>query len=94
MSTESVQLAYTGHSAFVSALAQALRAEGLEVSYDPPVERRGLGADDVQRIVVAVNAAEVTAATKATIKAVVAKFREQFPGTEVEDDHREGDGYL
>jgi hypothetical protein len=90
-------LTYTGDPALVSALAQALRQEGLDVDYERPSERRGAGeyADAIVELTVsgvAVNA--ITTGCRAAWR----KFRERFPGgatvtsDDVELDDEDGMG--
>jgi hypothetical protein len=66
-------------------VAQALREEGLDVSWTPPVEERGTVSDAVDNVTVAL----VVNGTSEAVRAAVAKARELLLGhgtVEVEDD--------
>ncbi len=64
------KVVYTGPSAYVSALAQSLREQGVEVDFVPPVERRG-AAEVFEAVVVSLACSGAYDA----IKAGVNKFR-------------------
>ncbi|MCU1615069.1 MAG: hypothetical protein JWO98_2609 [Frankiales bacterium] len=67
-------IAYKGHPGLAGLLAQMLREQGIRVEYEPPMEHRDLpGA--AQEVVVNL----ITWGAIATIKGVIAKFRER-PG--------------
>ena len=85
-SPERIELIYEGPARGVSLLAHQLEQEGLTVSYERPMERRGVGAD-MHTIVIAVAAGTLTTGLAAASKAVVAQFRERFPQAEVRGKH-------
>ncbi len=68
-------------------LAACLRAQGLEVTYRAPMERRdtGIGGPELLEITVVGGTAAILAADaiKAAVKRGVDKFHERYPGLEV-----------
>ena len=70
-------------------LADLLEQEGLEVSWDRPVERRDASAA-AEAVVVYLTCRVAEAGGKAALRAAVDKVRERWPRTRTEDDR----GYL
>jgi hypothetical protein len=69
--TKSVE--YIGPPAFVGALAQCLREEGVEVDYEPPIEERG-GTEVAREVVIGIMANGAWAAIVLGVK----KYRKRF----------------
>jgi hypothetical protein len=83
--TQTYRILYTGTASFAGWVAQALREEGLDVSWTPPVEERGTVSDVVDNVTVAL----VVNGTSEAVRAAVAKARELLSGhgtVEVEDE--------
>jgi hypothetical protein len=84
------KIKFEGPAERVSALAQMLRAEGLEVSFEAPQERRDLGIFGAIVVYLFVKVADV--ATESTIRELAQKgidqFKSRFPQgeAEIEDD--------
>ena len=76
--TETRRLQYEGHPAIASAFVQMLQEEGLAVSWEPPIERRG--ANIPEDVLISILASGTYDALKAGIRAAVEKFRDKFPG--------------
>ena len=76
--TETQRLTYVGPPSLVSAFAQMLREEDLEVGYTPPEDRPGW-SDDVHQVVIGLVVMGATDAIPAAVRAARAEFREQFP---------------
>jgi hypothetical protein len=88
---ENVTVEYRGPAPFVSALAQMLRQEGVEVTYEPPQEERGTAADLLAGVGgVVVNIA--CAGAYDAIKAGVQRFRASRFGKAAQVDVEDGDG--
>jgi hypothetical protein len=82
------RLRYIGSPPFASAVAQTLREAGLDVSYTPPIEQRG-----VEAIAEGVVVYFVCKGSDAALKVAVAKVRERLGRRgriEVEGDDPEG----
>lgn len=75
-------LRYEGLPAFASALAQMLQEEGVQVTYQPPVEGRGAVTDMAQDVIVNL----VTIGSTAAITAAVERFRRRFRDVRVEEE--------
>lgn len=71
-------LTLTGPPRLASALAQMLKAEGAQVRYSPPVERRSV-VDAAQEVVVQLTVNGVTA----SVAAAIYRFRSRWPGVNV-----------
>jgi hypothetical protein len=80
--TDRVRLTYTGDPSLVGVLARRLAAEGCEVNYTPPMERRG-GVGTGLAIVSLVMAVSASPAVWPKVTATVDAFTRQFPGTRV-----------
>ena len=86
-----MRIVYEGGPRGLAMLAQALRGEGLDVDYEPPIEERGAGQDALRAVIhvtevmrdEAVGAVVVEAARRA-----IAKVRQRLPGVKakIEDD--------
>lgn len=82
----SLTVRYTGPAALVGLLAQHLREEGAEVSYDPPAEDRGVG-EIAETVVVSL----VCSGLYDAIKAGVTRFGSGPPGQRADVDLPERD---
>jgi hypothetical protein len=83
--TQTYRILYTGTAPFAGWVAQTLREEGLDVSWTPPIEERGVVSDVVENVTVTL----IVNGTTAAVLAAVAKARERLGrrGTvEIEDD--------
>ncbi len=82
-------ITYRGPAPFVSALAQMLREEGVNVTYAPPVEERGIG-DAAVEVVLYLGDQAVSGLMGAGIATVLTKFNKRFgdsgASAEVNDD--------
>jgi hypothetical protein len=83
-----IRIKYEGPARGVHHLAHQLRAEGLSVDYEPPVERRG-GVGTVVDSVVTYITCKATdeligETVRAAIKVGIGKFRKSAPGAPVE----------
>ncbi|HVV29503.1 MAG TPA: hypothetical protein VHC41_01355 [Mycobacteriales bacterium] len=89
---ESRTLTYRGPAAFVGALAQVLREDGLEVTYQPPEEYRSAGEVE-QQAVVALVVMYGKDGIDALLRASVEKYRQRFKdrGTVTLDDWQPDD---
>lgn len=71
----------------MNTLADELSAEGLQVEFDPPAERRGVGQDLVHvaiRVTPDAEAGLDAAAALAAVRRIVRAFNDRLPGIEVE----------
>jgi hypothetical protein len=84
-----VQVTHEGTARTASMLAACLREEGLEVSYEPPLEHRG-AVDVAELVVMIVSLPVVVFAGDIRAAAIrgVEKFKQKVPGATatVEDD--------
>jgi len=81
----SVELVYEGGPRGLAALVQALRDEGLEVSYEPPIEERSGGM--AQEVVVMLVVSAVGTVTKALTAKALEQLRARWPGIKVRGKH-------
>lgn len=81
-------LTYRGSPPFASMFASALEAEGLDVGWERPEERRSLDPAEAAQVVIV---QMVVKGSAALVRAVVAKWREKYPKAGIE--WREEDGY-
>jgi hypothetical protein len=84
-----VLVSYTGGPAFVSALAQMMRDEGLLASYEPPIE--GHGANQAGEAVIVVITVTGHPLVWGSLKAAVKKFRVYHPDASIEFEGDEGE---
>jgi hypothetical protein len=78
---------YQGDPARASALVQMLEQQGVQVSWTPPREERGL-ATDVTAVVINL----VSTGSAVGIAAAVKQFRQRFPKATVKVDGEPDDG--
>jgi hypothetical protein len=81
------KITYAGSSARVGQFAQMLQDEGVEVEYEPPVERRGTGSDIAVGVIVYI----LTKGGDAAINAVVHRFRRQVPQAKITIEDESGE---
>ncbi len=86
--TDTRTIRFEGSPPFVSALAQMLRVEGIDVTYDAPQEQRSLSGDVEQVMVILTAMGSYDAMT-----VVVRRFRERWTKArvEIEGDDDEGE---
>jgi hypothetical protein len=84
------RIRYEGGAAIVGALAQMLREEGVEVTYEPPDEWR---SPTIPTVVAAVVVNMIANGAYDAIKAGIRRFRGLFPrsSVEIEDDDADHD---
>ena len=87
--SETVHLTHTGSPRTAAMLADLLEKEGIEVSWERPVERRDAAAA-AEAVAIFLTCRMAEAGGKAALRAAVAKVRERWPRTKTEDDR----GYL
>ena len=76
-----IELLYDGPPSLVSALAQMLGEEGLDVSFEPLVEHRGIGHDDAGAVIVYVVTKPLDKlVVDPLIDKAVARFHARFKG--------------
>ena len=76
-----IELVYEGGPRGLAVLVQALRDEGLEVSYEPPHEYRGAGMGQDVEVALIVSAAGTVG--KALVAQALGKIRERWTGVKV-----------
>lgn len=79
---------YEGPAPFVSLLAQMLREEGVDVSYEPPIEKRGAG-EVVETVVVSLFCAGTYDAIKYGLQRFAASRLGRNARTDIEGDDDE-----
>jgi hypothetical protein len=78
---------YRGDPARASGLVQMLEHQGVQVSWSPPREQRGLGAD-INEVLVSL----VSTGSAVGIGTAVKQFRQRFPKATVKIDGEPDDG--
>jgi hypothetical protein len=78
-------ITYEGPAPYASALVQILKEHRVEVDWDSPEERRGIGPLEIVSLALGVIGA------LPEIEKAVAKFRERFPRVKAEIDQDEAD---
>ena len=81
-----MKITYQGPPALTGLFAQMLRDEGLEVSYQPPIEKRG-GAAEVMVAVGLTISSTVAQIYGDEIKAAVRKLKDRSPQSKVLDEN-------
>ena len=80
-----MELVYEGGPRGLAVLVQALRDEGLEVSYEPPQEYRGAGTGREVEVALIVSVAGTVG--KALVAQALGKIRERWPWVKVRGKH-------
>lgn len=81
-----MKITYEGPPALTGLFAQMLRDEGLEVDYQPPIEKRG-GAADIMVAVGLTVSSTVAQIYGDEIKAAVRKLKDRSPHSKVLDEN-------
>jgi hypothetical protein len=80
-----IELVYEGPPRGLAALVQGLEDEGLDVSYDPPMEYRGAGMGQEVEVALIVSAAGTVA--KVLVAKALEQLRSRWPGIKVRGKH-------
>jgi hypothetical protein len=81
-----MKITYEGPPAIAGLFAQLLRDDGIEVSFDPPKERRDGTAEVAVKVVMFLADKVGDAAVAAALGAAVAKLKGRFPRAKVTDE--------